>query len=67
MNQEERRFYQSTVKPVYNGHPWDPEIVAVLHRWLLFRRFSIKSAFKFDLAGLRLAVVGRWPLFRDGH
>jgi hypothetical protein len=56
-----------TVKPVYNGHPWDPKIVAVVHRWLLFRGFSIKIAIKFDLAGLRLAVVGRWPLFRGGR
>jgi hypothetical protein len=24
-------------------------------------------AIKFDLAGLRLAVVGRWPLFRGGR
>ncbi len=25
-----------TVKPVYNGHPWDPKIVAVVDRWSLF-------------------------------
>ena len=23
---------ESTVKPVYNDHPWDPEIVAVVDR-----------------------------------
>jgi hypothetical protein len=23
--------------PVYNGHPWDPEIRAVVDRWSLFR------------------------------
>ncbi len=25
------------VKPMYNDHPWDPKIVAVVDRWLLFR------------------------------
>jgi hypothetical protein len=55
-----------TVNPFYNGHPWDPKIVAVVHKWLLFRGFSIKIAIEFDLARLRLAVVGRWPLFRGG-
>ncbi len=24
---------QSTVKPVYNGHPWDPKKVVIAHRW----------------------------------
>ncbi len=36
--------------------------MAVVHRWILFRGFSIKIAIKFDLARLRLAVVARWPL-----
>ena len=26
-----------TVKPVYNGHPWDPKIEAIVDRWPLFR------------------------------
>ncbi len=26
-----------TVKPVYNRHPWDPKIEAVVDRWSLFR------------------------------
>jgi hypothetical protein len=30
------------VKPVYNNHPWDPKKVAVVHRWLFCRGFSIK-------------------------
>jgi hypothetical protein len=41
-------FYNNTVKPVCNGHPWGPKIVAVVHRWPLFRGFSIKIDFKFD-------------------
>jgi hypothetical protein len=57
----------TTVKPVYNGHPWDPKILAVVDRWPLKRGFSIKIAIEFDLAGLRLAVVGSWPLFRGGR
>ena len=56
-----------TVKPVYNGHPWDPKILTVVDRWPLFRGFSIRIAIEFDFAGLRLAVVGRWPLFRGGR
>ena len=27
----------STVKPVYNDHPWDREKVVVVQRWSLFR------------------------------
>jgi hypothetical protein len=55
-----------TVKPVYNSHPRDPKLLAVVDRWPWFRGFSIKNAIEFDLAGLRLAVVGRWLLFRGG-
>jgi hypothetical protein len=51
-----------TVKPVYEGHPWDSKIVAVVHEWQLLRGFSTKIAIKFDLDGPRLAVVQRWPL-----
>ena len=29
--------FQSTVKPVYNDHPWDREKVVVVWRWSLFR------------------------------
>jgi hypothetical protein len=60
-------LFASTVKPVYNGHPWDLKIVAVVHRWPLLRVFSIKVTIEFDLAGLRLAVIDRWPLFRGGR
>ncbi len=59
--------FDCTVKPVYNGHPWDPKKLAVVDRWPLLIGFSIKIAIEFDLAGLRLAVVGRWPLFRGGR
>ena len=58
---------KSTVIPVYNGHPWDPKIVAAVHRWALFRGFSIKIDIEFYLAVVRLAVVDRWPLFRGGR
>jgi hypothetical protein len=56
-----------TVKPVYNGHPWDPKKVAVVPRWPVFGGFSIKIGIKISLAGLCLAVVDRWPLFRGGR
>ncbi len=48
--------FSSTVKPVYNGHPWDPKIVAIVP---LFRGLSIKIAIKIDLAGFKLGVVHR--------
>jgi hypothetical protein len=47
----------STVKPVYNGHPRDPKILAVVQRWPVFGGFSIKIGIK-----IILAVVQRWPL-----
>ncbi len=53
---------QNTVKPVYNGHPRDPKKVAVVQSWPAFGGFSIKIDIKISLAGLRLAVVDRWPL-----
>ncbi len=42
-------------------------------KWPLYRVgrslqvFSIKIGIKSSLAGLRLAVVDRWPLFRGGR
>jgi len=30
-------IFLHTVKPVYNGHPRDPNIVTVVDRWSLFR------------------------------
>ena len=58
---------KSTVKPVYNGHPWDPKKAAVVQSWPVFTGFSIKIGIKSSLAGLRLAVVDIWPLFRGGR
>jgi hypothetical protein len=57
----------STVKPVYNGHPWDPKKAAVVQRWPVLEGFSIKIGIKINLAGLCLAIVDRWPLFRVGR
>jgi hypothetical protein len=57
----------STVKPVYNGHPWDPKKVAVVKRWPLFKGSSYKTSMDLGCLGIRLAVVDRWPLFRGGR
>ena len=62
----ENPSFVNTAKPVYNGHPWDPKKVAVVHRWSLCRGFSIKIGIKISLARLSLAVVERWPLFTGG-
>ncbi len=55
----------STVKPVYNGHPWDPKIEAVVDRWPLFKGslYYTNSNWAFKI----LAVIQRWPLFRGGR
>ncbi len=53
---------KSTVKPVYNDHPWDPQKVAVVQRWSVFGGFPIKIGIKICLPGFSLAVVDRWPL-----
>jgi hypothetical protein len=52
----------STVKPVYNSHPWNPPKVAVVQRWPVFRSFAIKIGIR-----INLAVADRWPLFRSGR
>ncbi len=51
---------QSAVKLVYNDHPWDPKIVAVVVRWSLFRgNFCYKTA-KWDLK--IVVFIDRWSL-----
>jgi hypothetical protein len=34
---------------VYNDHPWDPKIMAVVDRWLLFRGEIGSRSLKLDL------------------
>ena len=55
----------STVKPVYNDHPWDPKIVAVVDRWSLFRGPLWYKSSKWDHK--IVAVVDRWSLFGGGR
>jgi hypothetical protein len=66
-NKQNVSHYFTAVKPVYKGHTWDPQKVAVDHRWLLCIGFSIKIGIKINLAGLCLAAVDRWPLFIGGR
>jgi hypothetical protein len=56
--------FECTVKPDY---PRDPKKAAFVPRRSLCRSFSIKTGIKTSLAGLSLAVVDRWPLFRGGR
>jgi hypothetical protein len=44
-----------------------PPQVAFVKRWSIFGGFSIKIGNKMSLAGLSMAVVDRWPLFRGGR
>ena len=43
----------NTVKPVYNGHPWDSK------KWLFFKRQLL-------VLGCYYKIGDRWPLFRGG-
>jgi hypothetical protein len=35
---------ETTVKPVFNDHPWDPKILAVVDRWSLLEVIYITKA-----------------------
>jgi hypothetical protein len=36
VTKQDKSSKDTTVKPVYNGHPWDQKKVAVVQRWSLF-------------------------------
>ena len=55
----------STVKPVYNDHPWDPKIVAVVDRWSLFKGRLYSKSPIWDLK--MVIVIDRWSLFGGGR
>ena len=54
-----------TVKVVYNDHPWDPKIVAVVDRLLLYRGHLCSKRSIWDLK--IVAVIDRWSLFGSGR
>ena len=61
MSDVARLRVSNTVKPVYNGQPWD------LKTWPLCRGLYEKDQWlQAGRYGFRLAVVDRWPLFRGG-
>jgi hypothetical protein len=47
-----------TIKPVYNDHPSDPKVVAVVDRWLLCRGHLCYKTSKWDLR--MEVVIDRW-------
>ena len=53
-------FYNflNTVKPVYNGHPWDPKIEAVVDRW-----FCSKLGYTTQFV---IGPSNWWPLLPGG-
>jgi hypothetical protein len=55
----------NTVKPVYNDHPRDPKIVAVVDRWSLLGGHLCYKRSNWDLK--TVAVVDRWSLFGGGR
>ncbi len=60
-----RALVMCSVKLVYNDHPWDHKIVAVVDRWSLFRgHFGSKSP-KWDLK--MVVVISSCSLFGSGR
>jgi hypothetical protein len=56
----ERQCDFFTVKPVYNDHPSDQKIVAVVDKWSLLRDYLYNKSSKY---GLGIVVVkDRWLL-----
>jgi hypothetical protein len=45
--------------------PWDPEKVAVVDRWSLFRGHLCNKSFKWDLK--MVVVIDRWSLLGGGR
>ncbi len=50
---------------MYNDHPRDPKIVAVLDRWLLFRGHSCNKSSEWDHK--MVVVIDRGSLFGGGR
>jgi hypothetical protein len=44
-------FDYDTVKPVINSHPWDPQKVTFVRRWLLCRGFFYENCYLIWFAG----------------
>ena len=57
--------FNNTVNPVYNVHPWDTKVVAVVDGWSLFRGHLCYKNSKWDHK--MVVVVGRWSLFGGGR
>jgi hypothetical protein len=58
-----KNLFWNTVKPVYNGQPWDSKKLAVVQKWPLSRGWSWKVTIYFGWLGIRPVVIDRWPLF----
>ncbi len=63
----EGRAISLTVKPVYNGHPWDSKKVAVVQKWPLFRGWSLKIIINIKKLGITPVVADKWLLLRGGR
>jgi hypothetical protein len=62
---EQRKImkFESTVKPVYNDHSWDPQKVVVVQRWSLFGGCSENWALlKFYFLEKQLKLISRAKL-----
>jgi len=52
---------------VYNDHPRDPKIVAVVDRWSLLRGMDVYVIKNLIGTSLGQPVVDRWSLFGGGR
>ncbi len=55
---------ENAVEPVYNDHPRDTKIVAVVGRWSLFRVHICNKSSEWDHK--LMVVIDRWSLFGGG-
>ncbi len=55
----------STVKPVYNDHPWNKKILAIVDRWSLFRGHFYNKVWNLDFK--MVVIMDRWSLFGGGR
>jgi hypothetical protein len=59
------RQHSNTVKSsVYNFHPWNPKIVAIVDMWSLFTGYFCSKSQILDLK--MRAIRDRWSLFGNG-
>ncbi len=64
-NKAKTFIFTHTVKHVYNDHPWNQKMLAVVDRWSLFRCYLCINR---PIRDIKMVVsTDRWLLFGGGH